>query len=508
MLHDAPTDSEIVIALVGTVGTELGRVCEVVKNWLGNAGYDAQEVHISKEVIAKAFKCPEAENEYRRIESLMDAGDRARRESRDSGILALGAAAAIASMREMRDSRVLARPKTAYIVNSLKHPQEVYQLQQIYGKGFYLVGVQSDRPRRKEYLVRDKKLSEDEADHLIARDENSKLKHGQRVADTFHLSDFFLRLDGDDDRLKKSVWRILEMLFSHPYRTPLFDEYAMFMAFAASLQSADLSRQVGAVVTNGHEVISMGANECPRPGGGQYWPEYDAAKKQVFDSPNGRDFTRGVDANKKEQQRIIDEIVTQLLEGKTAEDFKGQEKRKFNRSKKGFEKILQESSIADLTEYGRVVHAEMASLLACARLGISTVGATLYCTTFPCHNCAKHIVAAGVARVVYVEPYEKSKAIELHGDAIVQGFSEAGDNVGKVAFEPFVGVGPRRFFDLFSMKLGSGTRLARKDESGETLSWSERSSRARVQMLSLTYLDLELLATKKFNEGIKGFRNA
>ncbi|MDN3612645.1 hypothetical protein QWZ16_23945 [Vibrio ostreicida] len=26
---------------------------------------------------------------------------------------------------------------------------------------------------------------------------------------------------------------------------------------------------------------------------------------------------------------------------------------------------------------------------------------------FPCHNCAKHIVASGIKRVVYVEPYPK-----------------------------------------------------------------------------------------------------
>ncbi|TMQ08861.1 MAG: hypothetical protein E6J90_35770 [Deltaproteobacteria bacterium] len=36
-----------------------------------------------------------------------------------------------------------------------------------------------------------------------------------------------------------------------------------------------------------------------------------------------------------------------------------------------------------------------------------------------CHNCAKHIVASGIRRVVYVEPYVKSQAVQLHGDAIL-----------------------------------------------------------------------------------------
>lgn len=59
-------------------------------------------------------------------------------------------------------------------------------------------------------------------------------------------------------------------------------------------------------------------------------------------------------------------------------------------------------------------HAEMAALMSCARSGGSPVDGTLYCTTFRCHNCAKHIVAAGIRSVVYVEPYPKSKAKDLY----------------------------------------------------------------------------------------------
>jgi cytidine deaminase len=79
---------------------------------------------------------------------------------------------------------------------------------------------------------------------------------------------------------------------------------------------------------------------------------------------------------------------------------------------------LKDSPIADLTEYGHAMHAEMEALLACDRAGVSPRGGTLYTTTFPCHNCTKHIVAAGIERLVYVEPDLKSKAGELHGDSI------------------------------------------------------------------------------------------
>jgi len=79
---------------------------------------------------------------------------------------------------------------------------------------------------------------------------------------------------------------------------------------------------------------------------------------------------------------------------------------------------LAKAIVMDLTEYGRVVHAEMCAIYDAARLGRSIKGATLYCTTFPCHNCTKHILAAGIKRVIYMEPYPKSRAKDLHQNEI------------------------------------------------------------------------------------------
>jgi len=89
----------------------------------------------------------------------------------------------------------------------------------------------------------------------------------------------------------------------------------------------------------------------------------------------------------------------------------------------------------------------MAVLLTAARHGISTDGCTLYTTTFPCHNCAKHIVAAGVSKVVYIEPYAKSFAGEFHPDSIDVEAEEP--RRGRVLFEPFVGISPRKYLDWF-----------------------------------------------------------
>ena len=38
-------------------------------------------------------------------------------------------------------------------------------------------------------------------------------------------------------------------------------------------------------------------------------------------------------------------------------------------------------------------------------------------TTCPCHNCTRHIIAAGLSSVTYIEPYPKSRAADPHEDA-------------------------------------------------------------------------------------------
>jgi deoxycytidylate deaminase len=44
----------------------------------------------------------------------------------------------------------------------------------------------------------------------------------------------------------------------------------------------------------------------------------------------------------------------------------------------------------------------MSALLDADRRGVAVQGATLHTTTFPCHNCARHIVGAGIDRVVFI----------------------------------------------------------------------------------------------------------
>lgn len=384
-------------------------------------------------------------------------------------------------------------PKTAYVIDSLKRPEEVAKLRVIYSSGFLLLGVHSNLQRREQHLINNKGMTIDEAKLLIERDQaESTADHGQRVNDTFHLADFFVRVSQSHDRLRCDIQRLVELWFGNPFITPSFDEYAMFMAFASALRSADLSRQVGAVITRENEILSTGVNECPKAGGGLYLSERNSVSGCLEDVPNGRDFKRGFDSNRREQLAIIEQIIKEAEAASPG--FDGATLRS----------VLKKSGIRDLTEFGRVVHAEMEALISCARRGIATSEAVVYCTTFPCHNCAKHIVAAGISRVVFIEPYSKSKALQFHNDSIIYADSESGVNSKKVRFEPFVGVGPRRFFELFSMNLGSSYKLERKiSDTGDKKEWSIENAQLRLQLRPISYLRLESAACIAFGKKLQ-----
>jgi len=154
---------------------------------------------------------------------------------------------------------------------------------------------------------------------------------------------------------------------------------------------------------------------------------------------------------------------------------------------------LREAQLMDLLEFGRMIHAEMSAICDAARLGKSVKLATLYSTTFPCHICAKHIIAAGIKRVVYIEPFPKSYAEQLHGDAIIIGKSNDPD---KVLFEPFIGIAPYRYRDLFS-------RDRRKDDAGDFQQWAESEARPYIKYTIASYVNNEAAVTKTFTEKVK-----
>lgn len=488
-----PKFSELVFGIVAPVGTHLDRVENFLEQGLERFGYGINKVRLSD--LARNFQiegvtvpAPGVGREYDRISALMSLGNALRQRSDRGEFLALAAAQRINEARADEGGGVRNAPrlKTAHIIRSLKHPEEVLALRRIYGLGFFLIGVTVAREERVRFLKQDKNCTDEEIEGLLKRDEHEE-EHplGQRTRDTFQLSDVFVSLEDE-----KQFSRFLNLVFGHPFETPTADEHAMFAAFAASLRSADLSRQVGAAVVSPRgDIIAVGSNDVPEGFGGQYWP-----------GPNdARDHVKGEDSNEVQRERILTDLLKRLLPAVPTQEGAAAmtEEEWLQRSRP----LVEGGLVMDITEYGRAVHAEMEALTSCGRSGVSPTDGTLFSTTFPCHNCAKHIVAAGIRRVVYVEPYPKSQAMALFDDSI-RGKDGAvpKDGRNRVVFEAFVGVGPRKYLDLFSLALSSGYKVKRKAQGGKKVVWDEKSAYPRVPLLATTYIEREQVATQQLLE--------
>lgn len=157
--------------------------------------------------------------------------------------------------------------------------------------------------------------------------------------------------------------------------------------------------------------------------------------------------------------------------------------------------LFKDLRVSNLIEFGRVVHAEMNAISTAARLGVAIGGGTVYSTTYPCHMCARHIIASGIARVVYIEPYPKSMTEELYGEIVAVDVEPNAKDAGgagtlrTVSFEPFEGVAPSLYRDLFQ----AGPR---KDQHGYALSWTKNTATPKIARPSTAHLPLELVVSK------------
>lgn len=478
---ESAADPELFFALVGPAGVDIEAVVTALDAELGAVGYSlnrgtklAELLHALKPyehlAVPHTF-------EDERIVKHMDAGDQLRGELDHGAALA---ALAVNSVRVLRGE--LPRPRSAYLFRSLKHPAEVDLLRAVYGPSLVVISVYEPEEARLTRLTQRLRRSgraEDEAETraraLMDRDQQGgdTNKLGQNVRDTFPKADFFL--DGSAD-VRQQLARLMELLFGHPFRSPTRDEYGMAVAHTAARRSADLSRQVGAAIADlTGEVIAAGCNEVPKPGGGVYWDG---------DNPDLRDYKQGTDSNAIIGREVLTEVF-EILKAQGWLDAAHASRSADELVREGVDKqTFKHARVASLIEFGRVVHAEMNAVTFAAQRGISVGGARLYCTTLPCHGCARHLLGAGLAEVVYIEPYPKSLAAELYPRAIALGAPAEAASATRLVFRPFTGVAPSRYQEFFDYG-------RRKDPLGYAQSWDPKTARCRVRKIGNPHLLVE-----------------
>lgn len=141
-------------------------------------------------------------------------------------------------------------------------------------------------------------------------------------------------------------------------KRPSWDDYFMEMTKLTATRSSCLRRHVGAVLVKDTRVIATGYNGAPA---GVTHCEVTGCLRQKLNVPSG-----------------------------------------------------------ERHELCRGLHAEQNAIIQAALYGVSTEGATLYCTTKPCSICTKMIINAKITKIVYEEYYEDSLADELLRDTDIR----------------------------------------------------------------------------------------
>jgi deoxycytidylate deaminase len=466
---------ELFFGLVAPVGVDLTDSIVYLEAKLRSLGFITKQIKVTSVFSELNKKLPlditlaEKPTETR-YESYISYGDAVRTRLDEDAFFAATSIAKI--IKERLELNLATGPeRTAYIVHQFKRREEIELMRLVYGRLFFQISVYDKRHVRVDTLARkiasshnssDHNLYRPEAERLVEKDEDERLNpHGQRVGDIFHEADYIINTGINNNTAANQINRLLELIFGSNIISPTKMEYGLYMAKAASLRSLDLSRQVGAAVFSKQgEILTLGSNEVPKGTGGTYWCD------DPFDD---RDYKRGIDSNFKRKM----EILRELLGSQSATDYEIVEK-------------YRKTQFMDALEYGRMIHAEMSAICDAARRGIALDGAVLYTTTFPCHMCAKHIVATGISEVVFLEPYTKSLASGLHSDSIsIEGQSrDKYEDFPSVLFKHFYGVSPKRYRDLFE-------RTSRKDSVGTLQRCVGGLERPNIDIKLPVYLDLE-----------------
>lgn len=476
---------EIFIGLVAPVGTDLTNTTRAFTEYFSGKGYKVVPVKITgifgilKDYIIPKKPLVESPLDERYF-SHIGYGNQIRGAFDDDSALAAFAIARIIQKRQQLAHATF--EKIVYIIDQFKRPEEVELFRSIYGRLFFQVSVYSRRGNRIEFLS--KKIADSKnsghassfrsvAEQIMTLDEHESTEaHGQRVSKIFHDGDFIVNTDIIETTEKNQIFRFCDLIFGSNKISPTKIEYGMFTAKAAALRTLDLSRQVGAAIFSPlGEVISLGSNEVPKGGGGTYW---------IDDEVDDREFCRQEDSNDKRKRELLAELLD-LISSDVSIPFKTRHR-------------AEKSQFMDALEYGRIIHAEMSAICDAARLGRTIKSAVLFSTTFPCHMCAKHIVAAGIDKVIFLEPYPKSLAAELHGDSIEIEESDRGryKSFPSVKFMHFYGVSPRRYREIFE-------RAVRKDKvTGKFIEWQSGEPKPLMDIKVALYPELEKIITDNY----------
>ena len=144
------------------LGTPYNRVVEAFGNYLGHFGYKTEKIQVSDYFDDLLLKLgsdlkPEGDDAIAIAHHKISGGNKIRQLAKKNDIMALIAAGAIADVRyemnrtlgrKANQRRSLPLSNTAYVISTIRRPEEVTTLRRIYGDGFFLIGANASREAR------------------------------------------------------------------------------------------------------------------------------------------------------------------------------------------------------------------------------------------------------------------------------------------------------------------------------------------------------------------------
>lgn len=195
------------------------------------------------------------------------------------------------------------------------------------------------------------------------------------VADMFDSDASLARISNDVGAGQRILGTLIAAMKNVPGITPTPDEYWTSLASGVSQRSASIRMAVGAVLVREDQVIAVGTNEVPLPGGVFNWPDDGVANDR-------RDFRLRKPGEPTRRERALSELARE----------------------NGLDSLAEGPMMRQLLalmDVETTVHAEAAAIFAAAQMGTSTLHSTMYVTHRPCYRCVRLLTAAGVKRVVY-----------------------------------------------------------------------------------------------------------
>jgi deoxycytidylate deaminase/dephospho-CoA kinase len=414
---DKSYHSNLVIGLTGPFGSGCSEMCKILKDKFNFKTFKISD-DIRKEIKKASKQIDKGKPGWRKV--LQDHGNKQRQNDKAYWINKVinridGA--------DVKDKDI--------VIDGFRNFQEVQEIRKRYSS-FFLVAICADKKERWERVKEDYEGRYNEFEDDDQRDKNQDFEWGQSVqkcvddADYVFYNNDQLTVDVSGktapDTIKIS--RILMeqanefvplMRKEENVRPPRSEEIQIATAYAQSNFSTCQKRHVGAAITitkNGQEfVISAGYNENP------------ARIKTCLKA--GGCFK---DENMESKLKARGENITKCLS--CGQKLKKSTPWNCNKCGASIKEWLFPNRNMELCT---AIHAEERAILSLS--GRSAEGGTLYVTTFPCFQCARLILDAGIKKVIFVEAYPVPETTTFLKQA--------------VDVQPFIGFTARAFFRVF-----------------------------------------------------------